>query len=179
MIEAVSLEDLRAIAAKLIAAAKDGDIDAARLLLDRVLGKAVTPILLGETPAMDGAPAPASDSGVKIYIPDNGRDTPPRSMAEELARVYGDPAYIAWRRAQGLPPADSIPASAIGQTIANPGHVVSAASPEYRRFCEERGVTTVIYKGVEVIQRDDFFGNDAHDLQKRRNGHNNSHAIEG
>lgn len=45
LLEAVTLQDVQEIAEKLLELAKAGDIDAARLLLDRLLGKPVQPVV--------------------------------------------------------------------------------------------------------------------------------------
>jgi hypothetical protein len=51
LIDAVSEQDIRDVATKLVERAKAGDVDAARLLFDRLLGKPVMPVAVKTEPA--------------------------------------------------------------------------------------------------------------------------------
>jgi len=59
MLEAISEDDLRAVVTKLVALARAGNLGAAKLLLDRTIGK----VSVGEPPA--GGDAPDSTTAIE------------------------------------------------------------------------------------------------------------------
>lgn len=72
LLAAVTEDDITAIVAKLVQLAKAGDIDAARLILDRLMGKPIQPSLV----ELNGAADDSYANCVQIYLPATDRDLP-------------------------------------------------------------------------------------------------------
>lgn len=117
LIEAVSVADMKAIAKKLLSLAKRGDLDAIRILFDRLLGRPVSPILLG-----DGTPQERDANGnpVRIYLPENGRD------AAEVVRHFmeTDPDYLTYAAERKLSPSAGVQIVQRASLYNNPAHEV-------------------------------------------------------
>lgn len=101
LVDAVSADDLREIVVTLVQLAKSGDIDAAKVVLDRCLGKSIQPIL-AEIETHDSGET--ATGGVRILLPDNGRD---RATFVRLLMEH-DPQYLAYLEEKQLESA-SIP----------------------------------------------------------------------
>ena len=57
MLNSVTQKDLKAVVTKLVSMAKEGDLRAIQLLFDRVFGRAVTTLEVGEERDLDGTSA--------------------------------------------------------------------------------------------------------------------------
>ena len=63
MLEAISEDDVRAVVSKLVALSREGNLGAAKLLLDRTIGK----VSVGESPT--GGDAPDSTTAIERDMP--------------------------------------------------------------------------------------------------------------